>query len=102
MAKYDVYSLGAESVSGGYVVDVQTDLLHHIDTRMVVPLVAKKTYRVSASRLNPVFAINETDYVLLTQSMSSVPTKILNQPVANLSAHFDEITNALDMLFQGF
>lgn len=97
MAKYDVYKLGS-----GLVLNVQSDILDNIKTKMVIPLMPLETYSVAANRLNPKFEINQTSYVLLTQSMSAVPVKTLGQPIANLSEHFDEITNALDMLFQGF
>lgn len=39
--------------------------------------------------------------MLVTQSMSAVPSRILEKPVANLPTRFDEITHAIDMVFQG-
>ncbi|MDG4878834.1 CcdB family protein [Mesorhizobium sp. WSM4935] len=35
MARYDVFASGIE---GGYLLDVQSDLLDHFKTRVVVPL----------------------------------------------------------------
>jgi toxin CcdB len=40
--------------------------------------------------------------VLVTQFLAAVPLSLLATPVADLSAHDTEISNALDMLFHGF
>ncbi len=97
MAKYDVFS-----VDGGLVLDVQADILDHIDTRLVVPLVPKELSPKPSKRLNPVFTINGGEYVMFAQLVSALPVNILKQPKSNLSSHFAEITNALDMAFHGF
>jgi len=39
---------------------------------------------------------------MATQFLASVPASILANPVQNLANEFAEITNALDMVFQGF
>ena len=99
MARYDVYP----NPSGrGYLVDLQTDLLDIINTRVVAPLVPASSAPALAGRLNPVFLIEGGQYVMITQSLAAVPAHILDKPVANLSANFAEITNAVDMVFQGF
>jgi len=99
MAKYDVYPNPSDR---GYLLDLQSDLLEGIASRVVAPLVPTSATLRAASRLNPAFEIEGGNHILLTQSMSAVPVRILNKPVANLSAHHDEITNALDMVFVGF
>ncbi|ENQ4673024.1 CcdB family protein, partial [Vibrio cholerae] len=40
-------------------------------------------------------------FVILTQQMASVPTKILVEPVADLSTFRDEIIAAIDFLITG-
>lgn len=99
MAKYDVFPNPAGS---GYLLDVQTELLDYIDTRVVVPLLPVDQAPVPAKRLNPVFEIDGASMVLVTQSLASVPHHILRDPITNFSNDFAEITNALDMVFQGF
>jgi len=37
-----------------------------------------------------------------TQFLAAVPISILKVPVGNLSEQYLKITNALDMVFQGF
>ncbi len=99
MARYDIY----ESPDGvGYVLDVQTDLLEGLSTRIVVPLLPSDMAPQPAQRLNPVFEIGEEPHILVTQFLASVPLSLLRTPAGNLSDRSFEITNALDMVFQGF
>jgi len=97
MSKYDVYE-----TSDGYLVDVQADILSQLNLRVVIPLMTPDKAPAPARRLNPSFQINNQEFILVTQYLGSVPTKDLTKPIANLSDQFAEITNALDMLFQGF
>ncbi|MEM8837591.1 MAG: CcdB family protein [Pseudomonadota bacterium] len=99
VAKYDVYPSPA---GAGYVLDVQTDLLSDLNTRVVVPLLPLSEAPKAADRLNPVFEIGGEPHVMVTQFLSAIPQSALNQPISNVSARFDDITAALDMVFQGF
>lgn len=99
MAKFDVYP-GAEKDS--LLLDVQADLLDALNTRMVVPLMAVSNAPIPAKRLNPIFVIDGTEYVMVTQFMAAVPRLILREPVATLNDGFEEITSAIAMLIQGF
>lgn len=99
MAKHYVY----QSPSGsGYVLDVQSDLLSDLNTRIVVPLLLESEAPKAAKRLNPVFVIAGEPHVMMTQFMAAIPQSSLTNPVTNLSEHFADITSALDMVFQGF
>lgn len=99
MARYDVYAVLGDQ---GYVVDVQSDLLEDLNTRVVVPLMSLDTAPKPADRLNPVFNLNGIDYVLVTQFLSSVPVKRLGSVVENIEHHHSEIVSAVDMLLQGY
>ena len=99
MAKYDVY----ENQDGqGYLLEVQSDLLEGLNTRIVVPLLLQHTAPKPARFLNPIFEVNNQQVVMETHLLAAVPLSILVSPVTELSQQFDEITRALDMLFQGF
>ncbi|TOH86683.1 CcdB-like toxin protein [Vibrio parahaemolyticus] len=45
--------------------------------------------------------IDEGDFVILTHQMASVPTKILRDPVNDLSTFRNEIIAAIDFLITG-
>ncbi len=87
---------------GGYLLVVQADLLNHLNTRMVVPLLPVSEAPKPAGTLNPVFQINEATYVMVTQFMAAVPVSILKEVVGSLEAHRYEIVSAIDLLMQGF
>ena len=98
MPRLDVYPLPAI----GYVLDVQADLLAHLATRTVVPLIPEAAAPRPISELNPVFAIEGQSHVLVTQAIASVPLRELKMPIASLVEHHDQITRALDILLLGF
>ena len=99
MARLDVYP---NPDRAGYLLDVQTDLLDGLNTRVVVPLLPLEQAPEPAKRLNPVFEINGQKVVMATQFLAAVPATLLKSPTGNLADHFASITNALDMVFQGF
>jgi len=99
MARLDVYP---NPDGEGWLTDVQADLLSHLNTRVVVPLLPESIGPAPAQTLNPRFKIRGETVVMATQFMAAVPASILRDPVASLRAHHDEITAALDFLMQGF
>ena len=99
MAKYDVHA-GVQP--GTLLLDVQSDLLGGLNTRVVVPLIPQGQAPVPARFLNPVFEVEGAPHVMVTQFLAAVPAGVLRDPVANLTPRADEVTRALDMLFQGF
>ncbi|MDX8457068.1 CcdB family protein [Mesorhizobium sp. VK9D] len=99
MARYDFYrSAGGD----GYLLDIQSDLLEHLDTKVVVPLLPQKMAPLPAGRLNPIFRIDGEDHVMVTQFMSALTASELRAAEGSLARHHDDIVAALDMLFQGF
>jgi len=85
-----------------YVLDVQSELLAGLPTRVVIPLAYPEAIETPILRLNPKVGVGDTALVALTQDMASVSNRLLRNPVANLSPQRDEIVAALDFLFTGF
>ena len=82
MARFDVYpNPGASASTTPYLLDVQSDLLDGLDSRMVIPLRSLDDYsQVKLSALlSPVFRIKARDYVLETPKMGAVPKRILKK-----------------------
>jgi toxin CcdB len=96
VAQFDVYRLDYI-----LVVDCQSDLLSHIDTRFVVPLAPATFGAMAARRLNPAFEIDGETYIFVAQQAASVPRSALAQAVASLADHSFEITDAIDVLLSG-
>lgn len=98
MARFDVY---ARADGPGFLLDLQSDLLDPLNTRVVAPLLPKDSAPRPAAHLNPVFTIDGVEHVLVTQFLSAVPKSLLRSPKDTLSDQADRITRAVDMVFQG-
>lgn len=98
MARFSVHQMPG----GSLVVNLQSDLLGWAETRIVAPLMPLNQSPPPAKHLNPVIAIDGTQFVLIIQSMAAVRTSALGAAVGDLSEYHDEITRAVDMVFQGF
>lgn len=99
MARYDVF---ANPIGNGYLLDVQSDLLEELSTRVVVPLLPNTGTVKTVRRLNPHFPVDGKQYIMFTHLIATVPAARLVKPRTNLLHHHDEIVAALDMLFHGF
>ncbi|MDN2482637.1 CcdB family protein [Vibrio agarivorans] len=85
-----------------YFVDVQCEILDTLNTRLVIPLTPVEMLEKKApTHLCPVIHIDEGDFVILTHQIASVPTKILRDPVNDLSTFRNEIITAIDFLITG-
>jgi toxin CcdB len=98
MARFDVYP---GSPGNGYLLDCQADLLDHLETRVVVPLLPAQGLP-KATQLNPVFEVGGEHVVMSTQLIFAIPAPHLKPRVASLEQHHPTIMNALDMLFTGY
>jgi toxin CcdB len=72
MSRLDVHPMQGKA-GLGYVLDVQADLLSHLSTRTVVPLLPEEHAPKPISELNPVFEIGGKRHVLVTQAIASIP-----------------------------
>ena len=105
MARSDVYANpGNHAKTTPYLLDVQSNLLDGLDSRMVIPLRSLKHFpKVKvATQLTPIIKIGGKDYLLETPKMGAVPQRVLKSPIASLVDSQAEITAALDFLFHGY
>ena len=105
MARFDVYANpGSHTATTPYLLDVQSDLLNGLDSRMVIPMRSLKHFpKVKLStQLTPVFTIDGEPYLLETPKMGAVPLRVLKSHVTSLAQAQDQITAAMDFLFQGY
>ncbi|MBS0199719.1 MAG: CcdB family protein [Proteobacteria bacterium] len=84
-----------------FLLDVQSDLIDGLKTRVVVPLIAASHVQVTASRLMPILEVAGEQWVMDTTLLAGVPRSILGKPVADLSHQRAAIMSALDMLISG-
>ena len=86
----------------GLIVDLQTDILDALTTRMMAPLAPLARAPKQIGRLNPILEINGELYVLQPQLMTAVAERQLERPVGNVDRHHDRIVAAISMVFNGF
>jgi toxin CcdB len=104
MAQFDVFENPNEETNQTvpYLLDVQTDLLDLLSTRVVVPLVAASAMGKGIKHLNPEFTIINTIVFMSTAELAGVPVKSVGEKVGSLKEQRHEIIAALDFLFTGF
>jgi toxin CcdB len=102
MAQFDVYrNPGPDAKQVPYLLDVQSDLLSGVLTRIVVPL-ARATIHPKAARLYPEFEVEGLRVIMLTTDLAGVGKSEIGPRVGSLADRRGEIRDALDFAFQGF
>lgn len=86
-----------------FLVDVQSDLLSELKTRLVIPLVPLSNLKPRPlAKLAPEMAIEGTALILMTPLLAGVSVKELGEPVENLLDQRPKILAAIDFLISGF
>ena len=98
MAQFDIFL----SRTGDHLVDVQSGLLDHFDTRLVVPLLDPAKAAMPIARLNPSFPVDGRPMVLYPQFALAVPVSELTRRIGSLEEHHFTIMSAIDMLISGY
>jgi len=104
MAQFDVYTNPNPETKRAipYLLDVQSDLLKNLKTRVVIPLYSVSAMGKAAKHLNPQFSIKRTTIIMSTAELAGVTVNSLGDKVCSLKEHRNEIIAALDFLFTGF
>jgi toxin CcdB len=102
MARFDVHRNLGDSARVPYLLDVQSDFLAALRSRVVVPLVPLARFGKPMTRLNPIFEIDGVPHAMATTDLAGVDIRMLGKIVASLAAERDRITQAIDFLLQGF
>lgn len=102
MHQFDVFRNPSGKARFPFVLLVQHDVLSALPVRVVVPLTPQRSFGDRpVARLNPVFEVDGTPVVMLTQLLGAVPTSSLGRRVGSLGARRTEIIGALDIVFSG-
>jgi toxin CcdB len=102
MAQFDVYEYNGFNESVAYLLDVQSDLLRDLASRVVVPLVRAEQFGPPLKKLNPVFSIDGAAYVMATTDIAGTPVRTLGRLAGNLGSHRLDIKGAIDFLQDGY
>jgi len=84
-----------------YLLDVQSDLIGTIGSRVVVPLITMERAGLVMDRLMPCLAVDGRQLVMDTAQIMGVPARMLGAQAADLSHERQAILAAIDMLTHG-
>lgn len=104
MAQFDVFqNLDASTRRRiPYLLDVQSDLLEGLATRVVIPMSrAARDGRTRIDRLMPEVELEGAAFTLVTPQLAGVPRAVLGPRVGSLASRRHEIVAALDVLTSG-
>jgi toxin CcdB len=104
MAQFDVYENTNKDTCEvfPFLLDVQSEILNELPTRVVVPLALSTELSKSIPVLTPSFKINESEVRMVTPQLVGVHTHLLGTRICSLKDQRSEIIAALDLLFTGF
>jgi len=105
LAQFDVYvnpQLASREFVP-YVLDVQSDLINQLATRLVMPLsrVGVGDVKLPLSLCPPV-EIDAEPLLVLAHMAAPVPARLLKKPVASLKHRASEISASMDAVISGF
>lgn len=86
-----------------YFIDVQADMLAHLNTRLVMPLTQKANSNSQVKVLTPIITIDQIDYVVLATMITTTDVKNLKAEDAVMDASHlrDQLVSAIDMIILG-
>lgn len=93
MARFDLHRLGEVPV-----VDLQHELLDHLPTRLVAPLLRPEQAGRPVRDLHPVFEFEGSRYILALHQLAAVPRRELGPTIGTLDAGYDAIMRGLGIL----
>jgi toxin CcdB len=84
------------------LLDIQSDLLGELNSRVVIPLCVKNNNSIRPiTKLMPELLIDGKPFILMTPQLAGVSLKDLGTPAGNLKQYRNEIISALDLLITG-
>jgi len=101
--QFMVYRNNSNNRAYPYLLDVQSDIIDELNTRLVIPLfLLDEVNGLPARRLNPVLNVDGEDFLVMTHEMASVRQSQLGEEVVSVREQRQAIKNALDFLLDGF
>jgi toxin CcdB len=85
------------------LVDVQSELLQDLQTRVVVPLIKRAAFTgFPLGLLMPTIQVEDEPYVFMAPQIAGVSLEDLGPQTGSAAAHSRAISTAMDILLRGF
>jgi toxin CcdB len=86
-----------------FLLDVQSDVISVLATRVVVPLYRKENMHSKAmTRLTPVVKVKNKSLIAMVPEMAGIHQRELGTIVGDLSSARADVLQAIDLLLTGF
>ena len=105
MGQFQIVENKGRSAKQGvpYLLDIQSDAVSILDTRIVAPMRRKEDYPAAPiSRVHIILTVENMDYIAFISEMAAVPINLLGDIAGDAGQFRTEIIAAVDFLFTGF
>jgi toxin CcdB len=105
MSRFDIFANpGKNRGNIPFVIDVQSNVISGLATRVVVPLRPLSAFAsmTPPPELFPIIDVNGEDHVMDTPQLAAIPSSELKSNVGSARSHQFEIQSALDRLFGAY
>ncbi|KNC06060.1 plasmid maintenance protein CcdB [Klebsiella sp. RIT-PI-d] len=103
--QFVIYRNSGRSILYPLLINVTSDIIGTLNTRLVIPLLPVGRYpnlEVRPARLNPVLElIDGNQYVMMTHELASIPLKALGAEFCDGSIYRQTVKDALDFILDG-
>lgn len=102
MPQFDAFPHPVASLRRSFplAVSLRSDLIAG-EGAIIAAMVPRSRLPGAAGRLCPAVRVDDEEYLVLIESMVSIPARELPPRVANLGRHRDALLGAVDLLFYG-
>lgn len=103
MTQYVIYrNKSASKDRVPYLLDVQSNLLSDLGTRIVIPLYGiKYAKNMAMTTLTPEFEVEGKKFILMTPQMAGISVKDIGAEVVSAESRRYDILAAIDLLITG-
>jgi len=104
MAQFDIYENPNKKSRTAYpfIIDMQNNIVDDLASRIVAPLALYSKFKEQEiKKLTPRVSYKGQEFLILIPQITSMPAKLLKEPIGSLSHLRDEIIGALDFAIIG-
>jgi toxin CcdB len=103
VAQFDAFPnpLASQRRAFPLVISLRSDLIAASSDAVIAPLVPRRQLAGALGRLNPLVQLDQEEYVVLVDRLTTIPVSSLPRRIANLARHREALLGAVDLLFYG-
>lgn len=101
--QYVIYRNTNKNSDYPYLVDVQSEIIGELNSRIVIPLLpVNRLKNKQVKRLNPIIQVEGEEFLVMAHEMASVRTSMMGERVMDARAYRQLIKDSIDFIFDGF